>query len=58
MSKKINVSATILKYATEFYDWTKSRDGKDLIQDLKMIGELPKKPTSKELFEVYIKYCF
>jgi hypothetical protein len=36
-----------------FVNWCNSEDTKDLILDLILIGELNKKPTTKELLEIY-----
>jgi hypothetical protein len=36
-----------------FVNWCNSEDTKDLILDLILVGELNKKPTTKELLEIY-----
>jgi len=36
-----------------FVNWCNSEDAEDLILDLILIGELNKKPTTKELLEIY-----
>jgi hypothetical protein len=38
-----------------FVNWCNSEDAEDLILDLILIGELNKKPTTKELLEIYKK---
>jgi hypothetical protein len=37
----------------DFVNWCNSEDAEDLILDLILIGELNKKPTTKELLEIY-----
>jgi hypothetical protein len=37
----------------DFVNWCNSEDTKDLILDLILVGELNKKPTKKELLEIY-----
>ena len=37
----------------DFVNWCNSEDAEDLILDLIIIGELNKKPTTKELLEIY-----
>jgi len=37
----------------DFVNWLNSEDAEDLILDLILIGELNKKPTTKELLEIY-----
>ena len=41
------------KFAIEFYDWCNSIEGKYLIDDLKILGELNKNPTTKELLRTF-----
>jgi hypothetical protein len=36
-----------------FVNWCNSEDAEDLVLDLILIGELNKKPTTKELLEIY-----
>jgi hypothetical protein len=36
-----------------FVNWCNSEDAEDLILDLILVGELNKKPTTKELLEIY-----
>jgi len=38
-----------------FVNWCNFEDAEDLILDLILIGELNKKPTTKELLEIYKK---
>lgn len=40
-------------FAIEFYDWCNSIEGKYLIEDLKIVGELNKKPTTNELLKIF-----
>lgn len=40
-------------FAIEFYDWCNSIEGKYLIDDLKIVGELNKNPTTKELLKIF-----
>jgi hypothetical protein len=40
-------------FAIEFYDWCNSIEGKYLIDDLKIVGELNKNPTTNELLKIF-----
>lgn len=40
-------------FAIEFYDWCNSIEGKYLIDDLKIVGELYKNPTTNELLTIF-----
>jgi len=38
-----------------FANWLDTEEAEQLISDLKMVGELPKIPTNKELLQIYKK---
>ena len=40
-------------FAINFYDWCNSIEGKYLIDDLKIVGELNKNPTTNELLKIF-----
>lgn len=42
-------------YAIEFAEWLNTLEAKYLIEDLKLVGELNKNPTAKELLEIFKK---
>jgi hypothetical protein len=42
-------------YAIEFAEWCNSEEAEDLILDLILVGELDKKPTTKQLLEQFKK---
>jgi len=42
--------------AIDFIKWTISQEAEDLIDDLKMIGEVSKIPTAEEILKVYKKF--
>jgi hypothetical protein len=42
-------------YAIEFAEWCNSEEAKDLILSLILVGELDKKPTTKQLLEEFKK---
>lgn len=43
------------EYAIEFAEWLNTLEAKYLIEDMKIIGELNKNPTAKELLEIFKK---
>ena len=43
------------EFAIGFAEWLDTEEAEQLISDLKMVGELPKTPTNKELLEIYKK---
>jgi hypothetical protein len=43
------------EYAIEFAEWCNSEEAEDLILDLILVGELDKKPTTKQLLEQFKK---
>lgn len=54
--KKLNDIQQIADdYAIEFAEWLNTLEAKYLIEDLKIIGELNKNPTAKELLEIFKK---
>ena len=54
--KKLNDIQQIADdYAIEFAEWLNTLEAKYLIEDLKIIGELNKNPTTKELLEIFKK---
>jgi ABC-type thiamine transport system substrate-binding protein len=42
--------------AIDFIKWTISQEAEDLIDDLKMIGEVSKIPTPEEILKVYKRF--
>ena len=57
--RKIEVSEELEKiaddYAIDFAEWLNTLEAKYLIEDMKIIGELNKNPTAKELLEIFKK---
>jgi hypothetical protein len=43
------------QFAIEFAEWCNSEEAEDLILDLILVGELDKKPTTKQLLEQFKK---
>jgi hypothetical protein len=43
------------EFAIEFAEWCNSEEAEDLIIDLILVGELDKKPTTKQLLEQFKK---
>jgi hypothetical protein len=43
------------EHAIEFADWLDAEETEQLILDLKMVGELPKVPKTKELLQIFKK---
>ena len=43
------------EHAIDFADWLDTEEAQQLILDLKMVGELPKMPKTKELLQIFKK---